>query len=65
MDLSALLDRIKHRVSSASGPGTLSGASLDSTMYDTGVVRLECSVIEIKGLSPLECDVDKIDLRQT
>ena len=33
-------------------------------MYDTGVVRLECSVIEMNGLlSPLDCDVDKIDLR--
>lgn len=33
-------------------------------MYDTGVIRLECSVIEIKGLSsPLDSDVDKTDLQ--
>lgn len=67
MDLPEFLDRTKQTVSSASGPGTLGGASLvgDSGMYDTGVIRLECRVIEIKELlSPLDCD-DKVDLRQT
>ena len=59
------LENMTHVVSSASGPGTLRGASLagDSGMYDTGVMRFECSVTETRrALSPLPCDVDNVDL---
>ena len=68
VNLSDDLDTITHTVSSPSGSGIFGGASLagESGRYDTGAMRLECSVIEIKRwLSPFDCDIDKVDLCPT